>query len=83
MMVNVTVNLLKTQQLADLFKKQMESDSILGDCTIRPDASTLSPYNILNTAIETVPDQSYAGDDAGYAITLSGYYNVNNQLWNL
>jgi hypothetical protein len=80
-MISCTINLLKTQALADLYKRQMEADSRLGSGVVRPDASTLSPYEIVNCAIESVRELNFAGDDAGYAVSVKGYYIVNNNLW--
>lgn len=81
MMVSLVLNLLKTQNLSDLYKKQMELLATIGDCTVRPDAATLSPYNLINMAIEGVRELSFNGEDAGYAVTCKGYYPVNSSLW--
>lgn len=79
----LTVNLLKTQSLSDQYKKQMETDSRIGNLTVRPDSSTLSPYPLINCAIESVRELSFNGRDAGYVVTIKGYYNINSSLWNL
>lgn len=81
MMSTIMVRLLRTQQLADLYKQQMENNSLIGDVTLRPDASTLSPYQILNCAIETVGELTFNGQSAGYGVQLGGYYPLNNSLW--
>lgn len=78
----VSINLLKTQQLANLYKRQMEQSAILGDLTIRPDASTLNPYLLENCAIESVPELNFGGRDAAYRVVIKGFYIVNNILWN-
>ena len=83
MMAAVTVNLLKTQGLSDLYKTQWEADARIGDFTVTPDASTLSPFLFKNGAIENVRDMSFAGNDAGMVVVLSGYYLINNNLWDL
>jgi hypothetical protein len=81
--VTLTMHLLKSQSLADLYKKQEETNALLGDGVIRPDATPLSPYAIVNCAIMGVSDLDYSGADAGYAVRINGYYSVNSQLWNL
>lgn len=83
MMVQTTVNLLRTQNLANLYKARMELDTRIGDIQIIPDASTLSNYQILNCSIGAVRELPFTGDDAGYIITIDGYYEVNSDLWNL
>lgn len=79
--ISLVLNLLKSQPIADLYKKQMESDARLGGGTVRPDASPLSPYEIINCAIEGVRELDLSGDSAAYAVMVKGYYNVNNALW--
>lgn len=83
MAVTITLALLKTQNLSDVYKKQMETNALLGDCTVRPDTPTLSPYQFSNVSIADVPELSLAGDTPDYRITLTGYYNINSDLWNL
>src|ERR1700761_1481204 len=51
MAIRCTVNLLKTQGLSDLYKSQMETNSLIGNITVRPDVNTgagLSPYDLTN-----------------------------------
>jgi hypothetical protein len=81
-MVTLTINLLKTQQLAALYKAQYELSTLLGDCVVRPDVVLgLPPYDLTNMAMEGVREQSYAGEDAGWAIMFRGTYYINNALW--
>jgi hypothetical protein len=78
---NLTINLLKTQPLANQFKSQMEQNTLLGDCTVRADASNLSPYQLINSAIQGVRELSFNGKDAGWVVMIKGYYNINSNLW--
>lgn len=80
-MVSLTLNLLKSQALADAYKAQVELSSILGGCTVRPDATTLSPYQLLNMSIDSPNDLDFSGESAGYVIKATGYYLVNSSLW--
>lgn len=82
MMVTLTINLLKSQNLAALYKAQMELQSVLGDCVVRPDVTTLPPYDFTNCAIQSVREQAYSGEDAGFAVTVRGYYLINSSLFN-
>lgn len=81
MMISMAMNLLKTQQLADAYKRQMQNSALLGDGVVRPDSAILSPYSLINCAIESVRELDFSGGDAGYAVTVKGYYLVNNDLW--
>lgn len=80
----VTIHLLKTQPLSDLYKTQMETSSLIGDLTIRPDVPTgegLSPYDLTNCSIMAVRELNFSGEDAVYAVELGGYYNINSTLF--
>lgn len=81
MLASVAVSLLKTQSLSDIYKQRMESDARIGQITVRPDAATLGNYVLVNCAIESVGNLSFNGRDAGFGVTIKGYYNVNANLW--
>jgi len=80
-MCSLTVHLLKTQPLSDSYKKQMEVLALIGDITVRPDAKTLSPYPLKNCAINAVAPLSFNGKDAGFLVTIKGYYQINSSLF--
>lgn len=80
-MVTVTAALLKTQSFSDLYKRRLETDSLIGNVTVTPDASTLSPYNLSNCSILGVRELDFAGNDAGFVIMLNGFYPINSSLW--
>ena len=82
MMCTVAINLLKTQTLSGQYKAQMELQSTIGDIVVRPDSTILPPYDLVNCAIGGVREQSYAGNDAGWVVTLRGYYLINSGLFN-
>lgn len=79
--ITVTLNLLKTQQLSDLYKTQAENSTLLGDGTLRTDAKTLSVYPLSNMAISGVNEITSNGRDPVYRVTIRGYYQINNALW--
>ncbi|MES2048854.1 MAG: hypothetical protein V4447_10665 [Pseudomonadota bacterium] len=83
MMASVEVNLLKTQGLASVYKARMESNSLIGDIVVTPDASTLTTFGITNCAIESVKPLQLNGEDAGFVATIKGTYFINNDAWNL
>ena len=80
-MVTLTINLLKTQGLAQQYELQRQTSTPLGNGVARPDATTLAPYQMINMAIENVNELSFAGEDAGYSVVCRGYILVNNSLW--
>ena len=82
-MVTVTIALLKTQSLSQAWEAQRQTLSTIGDITVTPDASTLSPYLFNNCSIDNVSPLTFAGVDASYILTLKGYYQINADLWSL
>jgi hypothetical protein len=78
----VTLHISKTQGLASQYKAQMELNSVLGDFTIYPDATTLPTYYINNGSITALSAMSFSGRTAGFLIQLTGSYNTNSNLWN-
>lgn len=81
MMIDMTIHLLKSQGLSDQYKKQMEFNCLLGGGTIRPDATPLSPYQIVNASIKSVREMTFSGESAVFAVTCGGYYLINSSLF--
>lgn len=79
----VMIPLLKTQQLGLLYKQQFETNTFMGDCTIRPDASPMSPWQLVNCSLMDVDELALDGSTPVYMVSAQGYYQVNNQLWDL
>ena len=82
-MVTITIALLKTQALAPQWETQRQTLSVIGDVTVTPDTSSLPSYTMNNCAIDNVRELNFAGEDAGYVVTVKGYYQINNSLWSL
>jgi hypothetical protein len=80
-MVTMTINLLKTQQLANLYEQQRQSNSLLGPCTVRPDANPLQPYNFLNMAIENVAGLDFSGTTPIFPVSCKGYMPINSSAF--
>lgn len=81
--VTVNCHLLRTQSLANQWKRQIELLALLGDMTFRTDATQFEPFQFSNTAIENVDPIRSNGTDPGYNIMISGIYYINSALWNL
>lgn len=78
---SISVPLLRTQPLANLYKRRMEFLSIIGPVTIRSDASQFEPYQFINCSIASVDAQGYGGDNPHLPVIITGYYNINSGLW--
>lgn len=81
--ITVTVHMLRTQQLGQLYEQRRQTNTLMGDGTLRPDvqAGGLQPYSLLNMSIVNVAELAMAGKDPGYRVTLGGYYIINSNLW--
>lgn len=83
--VQVSIHLLRTQQLAQLYEQQRQTDSKLGAGTIRLDVSLSTPnpgpYQLLNMSISNVGELRLNGSDAGFMVTCGGYMLINSFLW--
>jgi hypothetical protein len=82
-MITLSMALLKTQQLGDLYKQQMEIDARIGNGVVYPDVQSggINSYQIINCAIESVRELNFAGTDAAYEVSVRGYYLVNSSLF--
>jgi hypothetical protein len=82
MPISVVISLLKTQQLSDLYKSQMELNSVLGPGTVYPDVSTgLTPYALYNMSIQSVGELLFNGTTPIFGVTCRGYWPVNSSLF--
>lgn len=83
-MCSLAINLLRTQALAAAYKAQAESNTVFGNCTVRPDvtAGGITPYPLLNVSWGDMRELTMAGVDPSFLVLMTGYYNINNQLWN-
>lgn len=81
--VQAKIHLLRSQALASQYKKQWEDNSLLGDVRLYTDSSDFGEFDMTNTAISNVGDMTFAGNEPGVAITLSGTYYVNSSMWDI
>lgn len=80
-MATITINLVRSQALADVYKQQIEDNVNVGDVSVIPDTPTLSEYQINNCVLKGVRDVTFDGTQAGYVVMLQGIYVTNNGLW--
>jgi hypothetical protein len=78
----LTLNMLKSQPLSNVYKAQFELNTQIGPATVRPDATTLGLYQLNQMVLETIREMTYAGEDPVYSVTCRGYYLVNSYLFN-
>lgn len=82
MMVGLTIHLLRTQALCNLYVARLQTSALIGDGTVRPDTALgLGPIDIVNCAIESVRELRFNGTDEGFVMMVRGYTIVNNDMW--
>jgi hypothetical protein len=74
---SITLSIVRSSSLAQLYKLQLEDTALLGLMTIYPDTDVLTPFIINNVALESVREMAMAGMEAAMVVTTRGYYNVN------
>lgn len=74
---SITMSIVRSSALANLFKLQFEDTTLMGIATIWPDTDVIPVYQINNVALESVREMAFAGMEAAMVVTARGYYNVN------
>lgn len=77
----VTINLVKSQALANVYKEQFETNVNVGDVSVIADSAALTDYELQNCVLKGVRDITFDGNQAGFVVTLQGIYQVNSALW--
>jgi len=77
----VTIHLLRTQVLADLFKTQIEFNTTMGSVNIIGDSATLSNFQLENCILMSLQEITFDGNQAGLIVRLRGVYNINASLF--
>jgi hypothetical protein len=77
----LTVHLIKAQSFANQYKLALESNTLLGDATVRPDSPAMQPYALSNCAIMGVGDRDFSGQDADFIVRIGGIYVINSTLY--
>ena len=77
----VTIHLLRTQILADLFKQQIETNTTMGSVNIIGDSATLGNFQLENCILMSLNEITFDGNQAGLIVRLRGVYNINATLF--
>ncbi len=81
MRATISGHILRSQSLANAWKSQMETTTLLGDITCYGDATAMGVWDILNCSMMTVRELNFDGTDPGYQIGIVGYYVINSSLY--
>jgi hypothetical protein len=79
--VTISIPILKTTNLGNTYKKQLENDTSIGDVNIIPDATPMNQYSLSNCTIVGWEQAAFDGTDPVMTINIQGTYSVNNALF--
>lgn len=80
----VTVQILRTMNLAALWRSQMENQSgVVGQVNVVTDSSVWVDYTFLNMAMQQPHEIPMDGTDPHFYVVLRGTYPINAALFNL
>lgn len=77
----VTIHLLRTQNLGNAYKTQIETNTTLGSVTIYPDSTALSPFQLNNCVLMSIQETAFDGQQAGLIVRVRGVYAINATLF--
>lgn len=83
LIVTGTINLVRSQALANAFKLQWESNPVLGDGVFLADSSSVSAFYFNQLAITGIHELDTTGKNPSWVITVTGYYPIASDLWDL
>lgn len=81
MMVGILIHLVRSQPLANEYKKKIQTNSFLGEGVFRPDTTTMDPFDFTNCNVTELRPMAITGRDAGFMISISGVWYINSSLW--
>ena len=79
----ISIGILKTTGLAELYKKQIEQNTYLGDVVLTLNSDAMTEYTIINCSIKSIGEQRGDGEGAEVPVVISGTWIVNRTLWDL
>jgi hypothetical protein len=84
-MFTLTASLIKSQPLAELYKRRMEFNSSLGKGVVRPDVQAnqqgVTPFDLYNCVIQAVNELDFSGASDAFIVRFRGSWYINSQLW--
>jgi hypothetical protein len=77
----VTIHLLRSQHLADQYKRRIETNTTMGRVTIHGDSNALGNFTLNNCVLMSLQELAFDGNQATFIVRLRGIYNINDALF--
>ena len=83
MFATISIHLLRTQNLAELYKVQLETETLLGPIIVYPDVATggISSFKLINCVLQSVQELSFNGQQADMVVRIRGIYPTNALMY--
>jgi hypothetical protein len=82
----IAIPLLKTLPLCAAWQVQMQTNSLLGTITVRPDVSRgsggLQPFDLQNCGIVECREMDFGGKETDFGVIVKGTWYLNSSMWN-
>jgi len=77
----VTIHLLRSQGLSDLYKQRIEANTTMGRVTIHGDSDVLGNFSLSNCVLMSLQELAFDGNQATFIVRLRGIYRINDALF--
>lgn len=81
--LSARIHLVRSQALANIYKQQWQTNSLLGNVRLYTDSSNFGDFDLFNVALNNVADMSVNGTDPAVIVTIAGTYYINSSLWDV
>jgi hypothetical protein len=80
---DITISILKTQNLSALWIAQVQDTTVLGNVTVHTDTAAFPHFDFQNVAVTRINRFAFDGTDPTMEVTMRGIYILNQSLWAL
>lgn len=77
----VTIHLVRSQALANTFKTQLLSNTLLGPVAVYPDTVSMQEILIENCVLQTINEVTFDGTQSEFVVKIRGVYPINAYLY--
>jgi hypothetical protein len=77
----VTIHLVRSQTLANVFKNQLLLNTVLGSVTVYPDTTAMAPIDIESCVLQSIQEVTFDGTQAEFVVKIRGVYSINAYMF--
>jgi len=80
-MAEITMHLVRSQNLADAYKQQIETDCTMGSINVIPDSAALDNWQLESAIITGMDALTFDGNTPSFVVKMQAIYYINQSLW--